>query len=303
MWPQFLPGGKGVLYTGSGVPGAYNDANIMVQPLPGGTPKVVHRGGYHGRYLPSGHLVYIHDGTLFAAPFDLERLEVTGEPVRARDAVTSNSVTGGAQFAVSASGTLVYRPGYAAGADILLHWMDREGKTTPLQIAPANLLNPVFSSDGRLAMEIREGPPNIWVYERDGDKLKRLTSDPVRADETGLDTRQQPDRVCIGARGQIDAEPVVAARRRDWRRAPPDGEQELADAWLMAPERQAAGLRGAEPEDELGCDDPAHGRRRSLRLEAWDADRVLEQRRRGTRTDVLAGRAVARVCLGCVGTQ
>ena len=172
VWPQFLPGGKGVLYTGSGVPGAYNDANIMVQPLPGGTPKVVHRGGYHGRYLPSGHLVYIHDGTLFAAPFDLERLEVTGEPVRARDAVTSNSVTGGAQFAVSASGTLVYRAGYAAGADILLHWMDREGKTTPLQIAPANLLNPVFSSDGRLAMEIREGPPNIWVLRAGGGQAQ-----------------------------------------------------------------------------------------------------------------------------------
>ena len=67
------------------------------------------------------------------------------------------------------------------GADILLHWMHRDGKTTPLQIAPANLLNPVFSPDGRLAMEIREGPPNIWVYERDGDKLRRLTSDPVRA--------------------------------------------------------------------------------------------------------------------------
>ncbi len=115
VWPQFLPGGKGVLYTGSGVPGAYNDANIMVQPLPRGTPKVVHRGGYLGRYLPSGHLVYIHDGTLFAAPFDLERLEKTGEPVRALDAVMSNSVTGGAQFAVSASGTLVYRAGHAAG--------------------------------------------------------------------------------------------------------------------------------------------------------------------------------------------
>ena len=183
VWPQFLPGGKGVLYTGSGVPGAYNDANIMVQPLPGGTPKAVagYHGGYHGRYLPSGHLVYIHDGALFAAPFDLERLEVTGEPVRARDAVVSNSITGGAQFAVSASGTMVYRAGYAAGGDILLHWMNREGKTAPLQIARANLLNPVFSFDGRLAMEIREGPPNIWVSDRDGHKLRRLTSDPVRA--------------------------------------------------------------------------------------------------------------------------
>ena len=177
VWPQFLPGGKGVLYTGSGAPGAYNDANIMVQPPSGGTPKVVYRGGYYGRYLPSGHLVYIHDGTLFAAPFDLERLEMVGEP-RAQHAVTSNTVTGGAQFAVSSGGTLVYRPGYAAGAGILLHWMYRDGKTTPLQMDPANVLNPVFSSDGRLALEIRDAPPNIWVYE---SKLRRLTSDPVRA--------------------------------------------------------------------------------------------------------------------------
>ena len=83
LWPQFLPGGKAVLYTSSAVAGAYNDADLVVQPLPGGPRKVVQRGGFHGRYLPSGHLVYIHDGTLFAAPFDLDRLEMTG-PAGAR---------------------------------------------------------------------------------------------------------------------------------------------------------------------------------------------------------------------------
>ena len=81
-WPQVLPEGKGVLYTGSGVPGSYNDANLMVQSWSGGRPTVVHRGGYHGRYLASGHLAYIRDGTLFVVPFDLGRLAVTGEPVR-----------------------------------------------------------------------------------------------------------------------------------------------------------------------------------------------------------------------------
>ena len=54
VWPQVLPGGRAVLYTGSSIPGAYNDANLVVQSLPGGEPKVVQRGGYHGRYLPSG---------------------------------------------------------------------------------------------------------------------------------------------------------------------------------------------------------------------------------------------------------
>ena len=177
-WPQVLPGGKGVLYTGGSVPGGYNDANLMVQPLPGGAPKVIYRGGYHGRYLPSGHLVYIHDGTLFAAPFDLDRLKVTGQSEPALEGVMSNVTTGGAQFAVSANGTLLYRPRPRTRAAVQLNWMDREGNTTPLPIAPANVLNLAFARDGRLAMEIRDGPSDIWIY---GDKLRRLTSDPVRA--------------------------------------------------------------------------------------------------------------------------
>ena len=51
----------------------------------------------------------------------------------------------------------------------------------PLPIAAAHLFNPVFSADGRLAVEIREGPPNIWVLDRAAERLRRLTADPVRA--------------------------------------------------------------------------------------------------------------------------
>ena len=179
-WPQFLPDGKGVLYTGSSVPGAYNDANLVVQPLPAGPPKVVYRGGYHGRYVSSGHVIFIHDGTLFAARFDLTRLEM-GNPVRVRDTVVSNAVTGGAQFSVSDTGTLVYRPGAAAGGEIQLHWMQRDGSTTALPIQPKNVLNLSFSREGRLAIEVREGPPNIWIHDGTADALRRLTTDPIRA--------------------------------------------------------------------------------------------------------------------------
>jgi hypothetical protein len=30
------------------------------------------------RYLPSGHLTFLHQGTLMAAPFSVDRLELTG---------------------------------------------------------------------------------------------------------------------------------------------------------------------------------------------------------------------------------
>ena len=57
------------------------------------------RGGM-GEYLASGHIVYIHDGTLFTVPFDLNRLEVAGQPVPAIEGVSAQPYTGGAaQFA------------------------------------------------------------------------------------------------------------------------------------------------------------------------------------------------------------
>src|SRR5262249_15725712 len=70
-WPQALPGGKALLFTAHKTNGNFDDASIVVQGLPSGPRKVIVRGGYHGRYLSSGHVVYVHEGTLFAIPFDL----------------------------------------------------------------------------------------------------------------------------------------------------------------------------------------------------------------------------------------
>src|SRR5262249_49745195 len=53
-WPQALPGGKGVLYTENSTTANWDGANLVVAPLPSGTPKVVVRGGHYGRYVPSG---------------------------------------------------------------------------------------------------------------------------------------------------------------------------------------------------------------------------------------------------------
>jgi len=181
-WPQVLPGGKAILFTSSGImPSAFNDANIVVQPLPGRAGKVVQRGGYYGRYVASGHLVYVHDGTVWAAPFDIDRLEVTGPRVPLIDGVASNVATGGAQVAVSASGTLVYRPGLSArGGSLPIHWLDREGKLAPLRVAPADWFNLQFAPDGRrLALEIRDAQADIWVYEWAHDTLTRMTVDPA----------------------------------------------------------------------------------------------------------------------------
>jgi serine/threonine-protein kinase len=59
LWPQALPKGKGVLYTARSAAAGFYAANLVVAPMAGGAPKIVMRGGYSGRYVPSGHLVYM----------------------------------------------------------------------------------------------------------------------------------------------------------------------------------------------------------------------------------------------------
>jgi serine/threonine-protein kinase len=177
-YPQVLPGGHSVLFTSSSTIGAFDDANLVAVTLPTGTRKVVQRGGYQGRYLTSGHLVYLHEGTLFAAPFNLGRLEVTGQSAPVLDGVMSNSISAGAELDVSANGTLVYVPGQSTSGRSPIYWLDRKGKTTLLRATPVNWSNLQFAPDGkRLALEIVDGQDDIWIYELERDTLTRLTSD------------------------------------------------------------------------------------------------------------------------------
>jgi len=178
-WPQVLPGGKAVLFTSStGVAGAsFEDAEIVVYSMTSGQRKTVQRGGFYARYLPSRHIVYMHEGTLFAVPFDLKRLEVTGQPAPILEGMVANSGTGGAQFSFSDTGNLVYVAGGGGSQNVSIDWMDREGKFTPLRETPGNYLNPALSPEGkRLALEIFDGKRgDIWVYEWERDTLTRLT--------------------------------------------------------------------------------------------------------------------------------
>jgi serine/threonine-protein kinase len=181
-FPQILPGGKAVLFMSHSHTGGYEDANLVVQPLPSGPRKVIVRGGYNGRYVSSGHLLYLHGGTLFAAPFDLDRLELAGQPVPVVEGVASGP-GGGAQFATSSNGTLVYEPGQTDAGEPGIEWMDRDGKTTTLRSTPANWSNIMFAPDGRrLAVDILDGTlTHVWVYEWARDTLSRLTLDAAIA--------------------------------------------------------------------------------------------------------------------------
>src|ERR1700694_5740402 len=128
-----LPGGQAVLFTANGRTADFNEANLEVLSLKTGQRKILQRGGFFGRYLPSGHLVYMQRGTLFAAPMDLKNLALTGPAVPLLEDVATNPGEADAQFdfsrAPSGPGTFVYVSGKAASAGFSIAWLDSTGKT------------------------------------------------------------------------------------------------------------------------------------------------------------------------------
>src|SRR3989441_2608845 len=140
-WPQLLPDGKTILFT-TNVRGIvnYDNANIVVQSISTGERKIVQRDGYYGRYLPSGHLVYMYKGTLFGVPFDLKRLEMTAQPVPVLEGVRSSSIAGGAQFSFSDTGSLVYSRGTRPASVFSIYWMAQDGRLQQLR-GPGNYSN------------------------------------------------------------------------------------------------------------------------------------------------------------------
>ena len=173
MWPEVLPDGKGVLFTAGNTHSEWMDrAHVRVASLEDGRSRtLIEAGGFDARYVPTGHLVYGHEGELRAIPFDLERLAVAGSPITVLD---------GAQFAFSDNGTLVYVPGQGGGLPLTrLVWINRGGRVQPIGDI-RNAYFPKISPDGRKIAFIRKQDANsdIWVYDIARGTVSRLTVSP-----------------------------------------------------------------------------------------------------------------------------
>ncbi len=179
-WPQVLPGGNAVLFTShTRQVGGFDDASIVVMSLRSRRTKTLLRGGTYARYLRSGHLVHLNRATLFAAPFDLDALELRGTPAAIVNQVAYSDVSGGARFEVSQSGALVYEIGGAQRRAVRLEWLESDGKTRALALKPGDYGRPSVSPDGqRVAVDIANGSgEDVWVYDWRRDAMTRLTSD------------------------------------------------------------------------------------------------------------------------------
>jgi Tol biopolymer transport system component len=174
IFPEILPGGRAVLFTVF-TGGSLDDYTVDVQSLASGERKTLVKGGTFGRYAASGHLLYVRGATLFAVPFDVARLLVTGPPFPVAQGVYENT-NGGAGYAVSGNGTLLYSAGGLQLPGRSLLWVDRQGHASPASALKRPFENArVSPDDGRIAVQVQAETYDIWVLDLARDNLTRLS--------------------------------------------------------------------------------------------------------------------------------
>jgi len=176
-WPQVLPDGDHVIFTAYRTP--LERATIEVLSISTGTRKVLLTGGVNGLYVPTGHLLYGAGEAIWAVPFDLAKLAVTGPAVPVVDSVAVNATDGAAAFDVSENGTLAYLPvsSYITESDLVL--VDRQGNETRALPASDRYNHPRLSPDGRrIAVDIRSASSSgdVWVFPVGGSGGTRITA-------------------------------------------------------------------------------------------------------------------------------
>jgi Tol biopolymer transport system component len=177
-WPQFLPGGKALLFTVSSDNNFFEHARVEVVSLDKGAPKVLVENAYFGRYLAGGYLSYVSQGTVFAAPFDAKELKITGTAIPVLQGVDTDISSGSVQMSVSRNGTVVYLAGGTLNQSVNIVELDRKGTASLTIDDHPDAASPSISPDGkRLAFQSTSG---IWVRD-----IARGTTSPLSPGTSG----------------------------------------------------------------------------------------------------------------------
>ena len=131
-WPDFMPGGKALLFAAAATNFNWNHAQVVVQSLATGERRNLIQEATNPHYATSGHLIYAQGASLVVAPFDVERLATTGAGVPVVEGVLQSTNTGAAQYSISAAGSLAYVPGNVVSAQSTLVWVSRNGIEQPM---------------------------------------------------------------------------------------------------------------------------------------------------------------------------
>ena len=183
--PHCLPDGRGVLFT---VMRHWFDLQprLALLDLETGKWRVLIEDAADGRYVRTGHLVFLRQGMLMGIAFDLDRLEVKGQAVPAvANVMQALNITGfgantaAGQYGVSDSGWLVHVPGgILPDSENSLVRVDQKGDVQPVADFTDPFFSPRFSPDGQRIAYCTYGRENhVSIYDINRGTASRLTRD------------------------------------------------------------------------------------------------------------------------------
>jgi len=182
VFPVFLPDGRRFLYrlgAGNERNGIYlgslddkenrrilaDDSGVVFAPSP-----------MEGR---AGHLLFVRESTLMAAPFDAASVQVSGDVFPVAESVSVNINTGNyVPATVSGNGVLLYQTGGPNGGTNQIGWYDRSGKSLGPVGAPGPVWDPAISPDEKSVVFWRSSGAgsDLWVRDLSRGTETRFTS-------------------------------------------------------------------------------------------------------------------------------
>jgi eukaryotic-like serine/threonine-protein kinase len=162
-FPSFLPDGNHFIFWAQST--NPQNTGIYAGSLDEMPSKLIVRSKYMAQFAAPHHLIYVIDSTLVAQEFDLEKLELKGEPVTLAQSLSINPINGVASFAVSENQVLAYRPmsvNFNVSREMTI--ADRQGVIGPTVGIAADYRNPALSPREDLIAVQQEG--DIWIIDR-----------------------------------------------------------------------------------------------------------------------------------------
>ena len=177
-YPRVLPGARGILFaSATGDLTTYDDSTIVAFRRTTREQVAVLKGGMVPHYVESGHIVFARAGAIFAVPFDIDRLAVTGREAKVISGVRTDPSTGVAEFSVSPNGTLAYAAGGPVGEDGRMIVLDREGIERSLVEVPGPYTFVRLSPNGRsIAVELTKANEELWIFDLDRGSSTRFAA-------------------------------------------------------------------------------------------------------------------------------
>jgi Tol biopolymer transport system component len=174
--PYFLPDGQHFLFTSASA--QPSNAAIYAGSINANDTVRLVAAQSNAAYAEPGYLLYHREGTLYAQPFNPNRLALTGEAIRVADKMPLGA-SGAAAFSASRTGILIFRnnppPPQTTSTsapnntvlNLPLVWLDRSGKKLDQLADAAGWTGVSLSPNGkRVAVHRHEADGgDVWIFE------------------------------------------------------------------------------------------------------------------------------------------